>query len=85
MKKLEECSNCKSFDFLRKNCACSCHKLHKKVNMKNVVWGCKNIGGGNLDILRKIKNPKIPAICDKHQEIFQEMIECNDCDIRINY
>ena len=55
--------------------------------MKNVVWGVntpegKHIGGGNLDILRKLK--KIPAICDKHQELFKELVECNDCNVRID-
>ena len=60
--------------------------MKNKITMKNVVWGAKTadgkiVGGGNLDILRKAK--KIPAICDKHQELFLEIIECNDCDVRI--
>ncbi len=49
--------------------------------MRNVVWGIKNIGGGNFDILQK--SIKIPAICDKHQKDFMEILECNYCDVRI--
>lgn len=51
-------------------------------NMKNVCWGIGKLGGGNLDILRRAKK-KIPAICNKHQEVFAKIIECNDCDVRI--
>ena len=56
--------------------------MKKKRKTREVCWGIGKMGGGNLDILRKAT--KIPAICDKHQDSFLEILECNDCDVRID-
>ena len=56
--------------------------MKKKINMKKVCWGIGKFGGGNLDIPRK-ETKKIPGICEKHQRDFIEIVECNDCDVRL--
>ena len=61
--------------------------MSKRKDLKNVCWGIGKLGGGNLDICRKAtlkKTTKVPAICDIHQELFIEILECNDCDVRID-
>ncbi len=54
----------------------------RKINFRNICWGIHNIGGGNLDILNKVR--KVPGICDEHQKVFIEIIECNDCNVRLS-
>lgn len=60
----------------------SSEELHRKVDFSKVCWGIGKIGGGNLDVLRQAT--KVPGICDNHQQAFIEIIECNNCNVRLD-